>query len=201
MTRITLVRHGETEWNATKRVQGSSDIPLNDTGREQAQEAALALAGESWDAVLASPLSRARETAEIIAAGLGLGEITPIPQIAERSYGAAEGMRDVDIRANFPAGLESVPDLESRQAVVARALPALLALAESHPDQSLIVVSHGAVIGSIVRELSGGTLPAAGQQITNASAHRFQIIDGDLVLLEFAGVAVPQPETGRNARI
>ncbi|NQD89088.1 histidine phosphatase family protein, partial [Paenarthrobacter sp. CM16] len=67
LTTFALVRHGQTDWNAERRLQGSTDIPLNDVGREQAREAVAFLSDQQWDTVVASPLSRAAETAEIIA--------------------------------------------------------------------------------------------------------------------------------------
>ena len=67
VTTICLVRHGETDWNLHRRYQGWEDIPLNETGRGQAQVVALAIAGEEWDAIVASPLSRAYATAQAIA--------------------------------------------------------------------------------------------------------------------------------------
>ena len=70
--RLELIRHGQTDWNSQDKLQGSSDVPLNDTGRGQALEAARVLAGAEWSAIVSSPLMRARETAQIIAAELGI---------------------------------------------------------------------------------------------------------------------------------
>ncbi|MFF1633113.1 histidine phosphatase family protein [Leifsonia sp. NPDC058248] len=184
MTRISLVRHGQTDWNLSKRIQGSSDIPLNDTGREQAESTGRALAGGSYDAIYASPLSRANETASIIARHTGLDTPLPLEAVAERRYGEAEGLTGSEILARWPEGTP-VPGRESRDAVVERALPALLDLGEKHPGESIIVVSHGGVIGSLVRHVTGHALPGPGEVIPNGSVHEFVYDDGTLTLDRF----------------
>lgn len=184
MTELVLVRHGETDWNRDGRIQGMSDIPLNDTGRQQALRAGERLAAEHWDAVVASPLSRAAETARIIADHIGLGRVELVDELVERNYGASEGLTGTEIDA-LSTGV--VRARESRDEVVERALPALLALAERHPGQSVLVVSHGGVIGSLVRAVTGYVWPERGIAIVNGSEHRFRVVDGDLQLVEFAG--------------
>lgn len=179
MTRLSLVRHGQTDWNLQRRIQGASDIPLNSTGRAQALVTAEALALRHWDGIYASPLARAMDTARIIAAHSVLGEPQPLPGVAERRYGEAEGLTGEEILARFPEGAE-VPGRETREEVVARALPALTRLAEQNPGRSLIVVSHGGVIGSLVRKLTNHALPAPGEVIPNGSVHDFIYADGAL---------------------
>ena len=109
MTDLVLVRHGETEWNRIGRVQGRTDIPLNDTGRQQARETAERLRerGDRFDAVVASPLSRAAETARIVADGLDLGAVELVDALVERDYGGAEGMTGAEIDARFGGRLEA----------------------------------------------------------------------------------------------
>ncbi|MBX6395401.1 MAG: histidine phosphatase family protein, partial [Alicyclobacillaceae bacterium] len=87
---ICLVRHGETVWNREQRLQGHQDIPLTDKGREQARAVARRLSTEPWDLVYSSDLSRARETAEIIAKHCGVRVVTD-PRLRERFYGRFEG--------------------------------------------------------------------------------------------------------------
>ena len=99
---FAFIRHGQTEWNRELRLQGSSDIPLNDTGREQAREAVGVLSGTRWDAVVSSPLSRARETAQIIADGLGITLGESYDELVERHYGDGEGATAEDIEARWP---------------------------------------------------------------------------------------------------
>ena len=184
MTDLVLVRHGETEWNRLKRVQGRTDIPLNDTGRRQARATAERLTGEHFDAVVASPLSRAAETAQIIADGIGIGPIELVDDLVERDYGDAEGMTGKDIDARWGGSLEA---RESRVEVIDRVKPALLAIAARHPGQRVLVVSHGGVIGSLVRDATGWVWPARGEQIVNGSDHLFRVVDRSLELVEFAG--------------
>ncbi|WP_082481423.1 histidine phosphatase family protein [Rathayibacter sp. Leaf299] len=187
MTQLTLVRHGQTDWNAARRIQGASDIPLNDTGRSQARAAARILGEREWDAVVASPLQRAYETGAVIARGLGLDEPLVVPGLAERAYGEAEGMTGDDLRALFPGGIEGerIPGCETRAEVVARATEALLEVAERFPDQRVIVATHGAVIGSLLRSLSEDALPPQGITVGNGSRHDFAIVDGALRIVAF----------------
>jgi len=184
VTRLSLVRHGQTDWNRQRRIQGASDVPLNDTGRLQAMATGRALALRRWDGIYSSPLSRAMDTARIIAAQAGLDEPRPLAEVAERRYGDAEGLTGEEILARFPDGV-AIPGQESRDDVVARALPALSALAQRSAGRSLIVVSHGGVIASLVRRLTDHALPAPGDVIPNGSVHDFVYRDGALQLDRF----------------
>ena len=181
MTELYLVRHGETNWNRQKRIQGLTDIPLNDTGRDQAKATGTLLARRRWDAVVSSPLSRARETANIIAAVLGLDEPTTMDAIVERNYGAAEGLNWGEVERDFPRGTD-VPGRESREQVSARVVPALIRLAEQRPGQALVVVSHGGAIRAVLEEVE----PSASHgMITNGSVHSLRLEDGALRLIAF----------------
>ena len=182
MTLIYLVRHGETDWNRAHRIQGSTDIPLNDTGRSQAARAGRLLARRSWDGIFASPLSRAMETASIIAGELGLAAPGAIPALVERNYGLAEGMTDREVSRSFP-GTTPVPGRESRAEVADRVMPALLALGSEHQGEHLIVVGHGAVIRTVL--LSTKAPVKRGVPITNGSIHSFRQVGGGLELIAF----------------
>ncbi|TSE02205.1 histidine phosphatase family protein [Skermania sp. ID1734] len=148
MTYFGLVRHGETDWNLHGRLQGSSDIPLNVTGRGQAREAAHRLATRDWDQLVSSPLSRAYETATIIGTALGLTVRETYPELAERHYGAAEGLTDWEAYHQWPHGW--YPGLEPRRSVAERGLAVLDELAKQYPDDAVLVVSHGGVIRAIL---------------------------------------------------
>lgn len=181
MTLLYLVRHGETDWNRARRVQGSTDIPLNDTGRAQATATGRLLATRNWDLVLASPLSRAFETATIIAGEIGIADVVANPRLVERQYGEAEGLDHDEIDARFP-GNTPVPGRETREAVTARVLPALMAVAEEHRGASIVVVSHGGVIRSVLNAVD----PAGDHgSIRNGSVHSFRYLDGEFELLAF----------------
>ncbi len=181
MTSLYLVRHGETDWNAARRIQGNTDIPLNDMGRSQAATTGKLLARREWDGIYSSPLSRAVETASIIADLVGLGEPVLIPAIAERNYGEAEGLNWEQIESRFP-GDTVVPGRETHEEVAERVIPALMSLARSRPGESLIVVSHGGVIRSVLNAVDPGTKHGA---ITNGSVHSFELVDGALELIAF----------------
>lgn len=197
MTHLVLVRHGQTDWNLHGRIQGSSDIPLNGTGRRQARDAGRRLAAESWHAIVSSPLLRAAETARIIGEETGIDRIETDGELRERAYGAAEGLTGPEVQMRFAD--RSVPGRESRGAVLERVRPALIRIAERHPGQSVLVISHGGVIGSLVRHATGYAWPEAGQVILNGSAHRFAYRDGDIGLIEFDGRPWPGPKEEADA--
>ncbi|MFC4244696.1 histidine phosphatase family protein [Gryllotalpicola reticulitermitis] len=184
-TRISLVRHGQTDWNKTGRIQGRSDIPLNDTGREQARETGRALRGRRFDGVYASPLKRALETAAIIATELRMPQPTPVPGLEERSYGDAEGMDGQEIRAAFGDDRSNVPGWENDASLLNRVLAALARLGAHHEGERVLVVAHGGVIGAIARHLTGGERPAKGEAILNGSVHDLEVVDGELALVNF----------------
>ena len=181
MTTIYLVRHGETDWNRERRIQGSTDIPLNQTGRDQAAVTGALLSSRQWDGVYASPLSRAFETGAIIARELGLPEPEAVPEVAERRYGDAEGLTGDEIDARFP-GETLVPGRETREEVAARVLPAIVALAERHPGENIVLVSHGGVIRTILNVVAPDQHP---EPIRNGSVHSFRHTDGTLDLVAF----------------
>ncbi|MFJ4252651.1 histidine phosphatase family protein [Microbacterium sp. NPDC090003] len=190
MTLLTLVRHGQTDWNLARRIQGSTDIPLNDTGRADARWAAGQLAGGVHHTIYASPLKRAHETAEIIAAELGLDAPALDADLREREFGEGEGMLVADYLETHGDWDAEVPGAETLEGVAARALRALDRIAldarrRSAPlAESVIVVAHGGVIRSLIDHVSGGTLPRVGDIIRNGSATRFEASPGSLRLLE-----------------
>lgn len=181
MTDLYLVRHGETEWNRQRRIQGLTDIPLNATGREQARTTGMLLTRRPITRIVASPLSRARETAEIIAAQLGLREPELRDAFVERNYGEAEGLDFHEIDVRYPPGVE-VPGRESREDVAARVIPALQSLAVEYPSEAIAVVSHGGAIRAALMTAE----PRRGfGPITNGSVHSFHVADADLRLVAF----------------
>lgn len=153
-TTLVLVRHGETAWNAEGRLQGQTDIPLNDNGREQARTAGVALAGRSWDLVVSSTLGRAIETAELIGSELGLELSDRMSQLRERHYGRAEGhlVRDLP-REEIDELLESA---EPEEQVTRRGLEALCSLLERHEGKNIIAVAHGTLIRLTLNSINEG---------------------------------------------
>ncbi|WP_127475252.1 histidine phosphatase family protein [Microbacterium sulfonylureivorans] len=198
MTTLTLIRHGETDWNLARRIQGSTDIPLNDTGRDQARAAGTALR-EARDAaapitVVASDLSRARETAEIIADVLGAASPRIYPGLRERAYGEAEGLDADEMFQRFGGwGNAEVPGAEPWPVLRQRALAALGRAVRDHrratapAAASLVVVTHGGLIRELIRHASGGELPPEGERLANGSAHEMLYERDRLRLLSYAG--------------
>jgi uncharacterized phosphatase len=181
MTNLYLVRHGETDWNKARRIQGSTDIPLNDTGRAQAATAGALLGRRQWHTIIASPLSRAFETAQIIAGEVGLPTPTPNAALVERRYGEAEGLDYRQVDALYPDAAE-VPGRESRDEVMERVVPALLAIAAQHPGENVIIVSHGGVIRAVLAAIDPNNVHGT---ITNGSIHSVRVADGSLELIAF----------------
>lgn len=157
MTFLALVRHGETDWNLHGRLQGSSDIPLNATGRAQAREAVYELEGHRWDLLVSSPLSRAAETADIVGLHLGIERTATYPDLAERHFGEAEGFTDYDAYSHWPHGM--YPGLEPRSDLITRGVRAVDEVAAAHPSSSVIAVAHGGVIRAILGAIRGVPSP------------------------------------------
>jgi len=159
VTRIVAIRHGETDWNVGTRIQGQLDIGLNDNGRWQARRLAWALADEQLDAVYASDLARAHDTAHAIAAPAGL-EVRRDAGLRERGFGCFEGMSYAEIEQRFPVELQRwrrrdphfAPDGgEMLAAFFERAVGAVAAIAARHRGGHIAVVTHGGVLDALYR--------------------------------------------------
>lgn len=210
-TDFILIRHGETDWNRELRFQGHIDIPLNDTGHEQARRLGLRLASETVDLFFCSDLLRAQQTAAPAAQQLALPVVTQAA-LREQHFGVVEGLRAEDIRELHPRAWEqwlefredhAMPEGESPLQFHARILGALGALATAHAGQRLLVVTHGGVLDMVWRSARGLPLDGPRQtHIPNGGVNRVQV-DGDaephrLDILEWAAIAhldgmPPQP--------
>lgn len=203
-TEILLIRHGETEWNAIKRLQGHWDIALNAQGQAQAAALGLALCSEPLAAIVSSDLQRARQTAQALADRQpSLLQVMCDPGLRERCYGAFEGMyysgisqrypadfaawqaRDID--AVFPPGARAS---ESFRNFHARSMAAILQWARRYPGQKIALVAHGGVLECAYRTALG--LPLSTPRdfpILNASINRFVLEDDALRLQSWGEVA------------
>lgn len=153
MTRIILVRHGQTPWNKDKIFRGSRDIPLNDQGREEARLAGEWLKGEDIHAAYCSPLSRARDTGEAVARHHGL-PVANLPGLTDLCYGDWEGLplsevkvQYADLYRQWEAAPHTVrfPNGETLDEVKARSLAAVAEVLRRHPEQTVLMAAHRAV--------------------------------------------------------
>jgi probable phosphoglycerate mutase len=178
VTRLLLVRHGESEWNATGRWQGWADPPLSELGERQAAVGARAVG--AVDAVVASDLQRATRTAEIIAAEIGVGPVIVDASLRERDAGSWTGMTRIEIEREWPGYLASGkrPDgYEDDDAVLDRVLPSLHTLEAA--GEIALVVTHGGVIGAVERSLG-----AEHVRTPNLGGRVIEVVDGRMRLAE-----------------
>ncbi|HUW35702.1 MAG TPA: histidine phosphatase family protein [Rhodocyclaceae bacterium] len=159
-TRLCLVRHGETDWNTERRIQGQIDIPLNAKGRTQAVAMARGLADEHFAAVYCSDLARARQTAAALSGQAPIAD----PALRERHYGVLQSLTLEEARQRQPEAhrryLARELDYdydggESLNGFAARAQAGIGALLRRHAGQTILAVSHGGVLDVVYRRASG----------------------------------------------
>ena len=189
-THLGLLRHGQTDWNIDLRLQGSSDIPLNQTGIRQAELAAKYLNAADWDLVLSSPLSRAHDTAKTVAAELGLNLVV-VPELIERSFGVAEGMSHSEWRTLYESHAE-IPGIESLEALQTRSEALLRLLATEYDGQRVLAVSHGALIRKLMKIISSGEYPLDGDRLGNVSLNRFTFSNGIWTVSDYNPVSLSE---------
>jgi broad specificity phosphatase PhoE len=157
VTRFLLVRHGQSEWNASGRWQGQADPPLTELGRSQAHHAAAGVG--MVDAIYASTLDRAAETAAIISSELGVGPVLVDEALRERDAGEFSGLTRAEIDERYPGYLangDRPPGWEPDDVLVARASVVLERIAAEVGDGDVLVVTHGGVVMSLEDHLGGG---------------------------------------------
>ncbi len=165
---LYLARHGETDWNAEGRWQGQTDVPLNERGREQARAIAERLRGEGLVSIATSDLLRARSTAGIVAAELGLEVNHVDAALRERRFGCFEGLTRVEVAARFPDVWAryladpgpAPPGGESRSDLLGRLLPAVIDAATRLAPPLLVVMHGGAMHALLADQL--GAMPRPG---------------------------------------
>ncbi|MBA3401112.1 MAG: histidine phosphatase family protein [Actinobacteria bacterium] len=188
-TTIILVRHGETDWNRDRRFQGQADVVLNETGRAQVRVLAAELAGEAFSIAYTSPLRRAAESAEILAATLGL-EVRPCNALMEVHVGSWAGLTVPEVETQFPDGhrrwLDSRAgweDGETYDELGMRVVKGLGRIGADHPDTQVLAVTHGGPIRAILAAVRGLPFEASRDEIRfveNCEAVRVTIQDGAL---------------------
>ena len=186
-TRLCIVRHGETGWNAEHRIQGQLDAPLNGAGRAQAQALARALASEDFAVIYSSDLCRARETAEPYARSKKSG-IVPEKNLRERHYGIFQSLTYAEVQQRYPEDYarferrEPEYDFrtgESLKDFSVRSISVITKIANAHPGQHILVVTHGGVLDKLYRHVTGMPLSAPRDfAIPNCGISRIER-DGD----------------------
>lgn len=192
MTRIYLIRHGETVWNAEGRIQGHTDIALSDLGRAQALAAAEALRSLPIAALLSSDLRRASETARVIADPLGL-EVETTPDLREAFLGDWQGLTateiagtDADLLAQWRADNIGTrpPGAEGVESVQQRSVRALQGWLERHGGQTTALVAHGGPIKTLICWAIGAPLTCMRRfRLDNASISCIQVTPSRVELL------------------
>jgi probable phosphoglycerate mutase len=165
-TRICIIRHGETDWNVEKRIQGHTDVPLNETGRVQALAMAFNAAHQRFRAIYSSDLARAVETARVLAQREG-HEVTQLPQLRERHFGIFQGITAAEGAERYPQAyahyLARDPDydFESGESLVrfaARVADGIARIVRHHAGQTIAAVSHSGVLDVVYRRATGRPL-------------------------------------------
>jgi broad specificity phosphatase PhoE len=179
MTRLLLVRHGQSTWNSEERWQGHADPPLSELGQHQARAAAKATGALGLSAVVTSDLARARQTAELLApAGMAL---VVAPALRERDVGEWEGLTTAEVDERYPGFREahrSPPGFEGDEQLLARVLPALETLARGLSESTVaVLVTHGGVIRTVERHLGAVSAP-----VPNLAGRWVQVSAGDFAL-------------------
>jgi probable phosphoglycerate mutase len=196
-TRILAIRHGQTAWNADSRIQGHTDIALDDIGRWQAERLAQALGDETLDFLYSSDLNRARQTAAPLAARKGL-ELRTDAGLRERGFGEFEGLSFAQIEQRWPeqaaAWRHRDPDFGARGGEVLRdfrdrVVATIDRLAMAHRGQSIALVTHGGVLDLLYREAARVALNAPRSwQLANAGINRLLHSEQGLVLVGWGDV-------------
>jgi probable phosphoglycerate mutase len=183
-TRLVLVRHGETDWNAESRLQGHRPVPLNAHGRNEAKLLARRVAAERPRNLYSSDLARAMQTAQIIAEETGL-EIIATPKLREADFGQWEGKTYAEVQADSPAAFDNwvqsdfhnaPPGGESAAELRERVIAFLAEVIEKHPGRTSALVTHGGpckyAIAHTLGISPGGIYRYA---VDNASVHIIEI--------------------------
>jgi broad specificity phosphatase PhoE len=188
MTQFTIVRHGETSWNAEARIQGHTDVPLTEKGIQQARMAGARLKNERFDAVYASDLKRAYVTGEEIASVHGL-DVIPTPLLREANLGEWQGMTLRDVEERFPEQYveyrrDSIghrpPGAEKLEEVIARCREFIDMAVKEYPDGKIAVAAHGGSVRGLVAAAFGvGPELYRRIRMDNGSITVFEIRDGE----------------------
>jgi broad specificity phosphatase PhoE len=183
-TRVLLMRHGQSEWNAIGRWQGQADPPLSDLGRRQAREAARAIG--AVDAVWSSDLQRAAETAAIISTDIGVGPVVLDPDLRERDAGEFSALTRAEIEERFPGYLADhrrPPGWEPDEHLLDRALRVVHEIAAVVPGGDVLAVTHGGLVYTLEAHLGAAHARLANTEGRWLAVDRKRLRLGDRILL------------------
>jgi uncharacterized phosphatase len=158
---------------------------MNETGIEQVRLAAKAIHVNDWDVVLTSPLTRAKQTAEIIASHVGFNEVIEHDLLIERSFGEAEGLSHEQWRAKY-ANLDEIPGGESRTQLAARSQLLLDDISSQFKGKRVLAISHGALIRGLISIASDNELPRDGERLGNASLNVVRRIESSWQVVNYS---------------
>lgn len=181
---ICIIRHGQTDWNKLRKIQGQTDNPLNDQGRAEARKVASHLLNNNpkWDYLYTSPLARALETGTIIAGALNLPKPIILNGLKERNFGEFEGTTIND--QTFPTIMkEQVHGLESKQALQIRVKQAIGEIYKQHPHGKILITTHSHFIKGLLSTIKPDFDFA--QLLYNGSLSYFEVNDQTITLLSF----------------
>jgi probable phosphoglycerate mutase len=193
-SRILVVRHGQSTWNADGRWQGQADPPLSELGRRQAFVASASIG--AVDGIISSDLGRALGTAEILSQQLGVGPVMIDERLRERDAGEWTGLVKSDIEKHWPGYLESSqrpPGFERTKAVVGRVVEAVDEIGANHPGASLLVVTHGGVIRALAKSHGMEDLP-----VGHLGGVTLRVSPAGMVMGERIALLDGQPSTNRH---
>ncbi|MTH53756.1 histidine phosphatase family protein [Bacillus mangrovi] len=171
MTKLGIIRHGITEWNMEGRAQGSSDIPLHETGRQEAELLAARLKDEEWDLLYSSPLQRARQTAEAVSKSLGGISVKTDERLRETGGGRIEGTTEAERLEKWGSRWREM-DLgrELPEEIVNRGLSFIDDVLREHRGKKILIVSHGSFIRHLLEKIAPAEeerLPLGNTSITH----------------------------------
>lgn len=179
---ICLIRHGETDWNLQGRIQGKTDIALNTTGVNQAEECREYLKNHTFDVLVSSPLIRAKKTAAIINQYRQL-PLLQMNEFKERSFGEGEGLTIQKREERYPDG--NYPGQEEIEVFRARVMSGIEKVNQQFPEREVVLVAHGAVINMILATLSKGEIGTGKTKLINACISNIEFVEEEWKIHEY----------------
>lgn len=190
MTKLLIVRHGQSEWNALGRWQGQADPPLTDVGENQAKKATKKLG--LFDSIVSSPLQRAKNTASIISEITGVGPVTTEVGLMERDAGPWQGLTRIEIEKGWPGFLDSghrPEGYESDPDLLLRIFEVLKKISKSSKNSdSILIVSHAGIVHALENLHN-----QPSKKVPNLGGRWFEFVDDELIMGKRASLITEDP--------